>query len=280
MMKIKNAVIAENRGRPIVMDAMFQDERAATLVLVHGFKGYKDWGAWNLMSDFFVKAGFNFIKFNHSHNGGTATEVMDFPDLEAFGNNNFSIELADIRMVLDKLLSPEAYPSIDPARIALIGHSRGGATSLLTAVEDARVKATVTLNAVTDLGYWMSKFDQKLWKEEGVLYIPNARTGQNMPLYLQFLEDFEHHLDRFSIPRRMTEMKTPLLIIHSSDDTVVDVSQARLLCDSYEKAQSVFLDSGGHTLGARHPWPEPLLPGALQEACQHMESFFRALDWL
>ena len=54
------------------------------IIFCHGYKGFKDWGAWNLMAEAFAKIGFCFIKFNFSHNGGTIEQPIDFPDLEAF----------------------------------------------------------------------------------------------------------------------------------------------------------------------------------------------------
>ena len=71
------------------------------VIFCHGYKGFKDWGAWNLMAEAFAEAGFFFIKFNFSHNGGTVEQPIDFPDLEAFGNNNYTKELDDLESVID-----------------------------------------------------------------------------------------------------------------------------------------------------------------------------------
>ena len=47
--------------------------------------GFKDWGAWHLVQDFFTNKGYAFCKFNLSHNGGTVENGIDFPDA---GNDN------------------------------------------------------------------------------------------------------------------------------------------------------------------------------------------------
>ena len=52
------------------------------------------------MAKEFAKDGFCFIKFNFSHNGGTVEQPIDFPDLEAFGNNNYTKELDDLESVI------------------------------------------------------------------------------------------------------------------------------------------------------------------------------------
>lgn len=59
---------------------------------------------------------------------------------------------ADIRFVIDKLLSANTTPSsrffrsIDPRRIAAIGHSFGGAASAAAALSDPRIRAVVDLD--------------------------------------------------------------------------------------------------------------------------------------
>ena len=58
---------------------------------------------FNLMADEFAKNEFIFYEINLSHNGTTPEKLTDFADLEAFGNNNFTIELADLKDSIDYL---------------------------------------------------------------------------------------------------------------------------------------------------------------------------------
>ena len=62
------------------------------VIFCHGFKGFKDWGCFNLVADSFADNDFVFIKFIFSHNGTNSTDMLNFVDLDAFGNNNFSKE--------------------------------------------------------------------------------------------------------------------------------------------------------------------------------------------
>jgi predicted dienelactone hydrolase len=75
-------------------------EKAPLVIFCHGYKGYKDWGAWNLVADEFVKKGFSFVKFNFSLNGGTIENPIDFPDLSAFSQNTHSQEVKDVGRLL------------------------------------------------------------------------------------------------------------------------------------------------------------------------------------
>ena len=71
---IKNFTIDGKHQKPIVTDVFFEETKQPKPVVIfcHGYKGFKDWGAWNMMAEAFAKAGFFFIKFNFSHNGGTS----------------------------------------------------------------------------------------------------------------------------------------------------------------------------------------------------------------
>jgi uncharacterized protein len=60
------------------------------IIFVHGFMGFKDWGAWHLVQEYFTEKGFAFCKFNLSHNGGTVQNGIDFPDEESFARNTYS----------------------------------------------------------------------------------------------------------------------------------------------------------------------------------------------
>ena len=103
MKKVENLIIEGKHNKPIVTDIFYKENHQPKKVVIfcHGYKGFKDWGAWNLMAASFANAGFFFIKFNFSHNGGTVEQPIDFPDLEAFGNNNYSKELDDLGSVID-----------------------------------------------------------------------------------------------------------------------------------------------------------------------------------
>ena len=99
----KNRVLTSENNKPILYDVYYnKTEKPQPLVIFcHGYKGFKDWGAWHLVAEAFVDAGFCFVKFNFSHNGGTVENPIDFPDLEAFAANNFSLELEDLDRVLN-----------------------------------------------------------------------------------------------------------------------------------------------------------------------------------
>ena len=91
---IKNIPLEGKHHKPIVTDLYYIKTNAKKPIVIfcHGYKGFKDWGAFDKMHSKFIEAGFAMLKFNFSHNGGTHKEPIDFPDLKAFGNNNYIIE--------------------------------------------------------------------------------------------------------------------------------------------------------------------------------------------
>lgn len=271
---IQNAQLEGSEGRPIVYDLLLQKKKAPLLILVHGFKSYKNWGAYDVLAQYFFDQGISVCKFNFSHNGGTIEQVIDFPDLEAFGQNTLSKEMDDLQVIIDDLLTDTVSSStIDQDNITLVGHSRGGSIAALTAIEDPRIGRLVTLNAVADLHDHFERFNQNQWRRNGVLYIKNGRTKQDMPLYLSLLEDYERQKERFDILNRVTEMQTPILIIHCKDDEAVPVQQAIALDRLVSNSELLLLNEGGHTLGAKQPWEEKELPRPLRYACDCILAF-------
>ena len=115
------------------------------VIYAHGFNGFKDWGNFDLIAAKFVAAGFVFVKFNFSHNGTIPAQTSEFTDLEAFGQNNYSIELHDLNLVIDWVCSPlNNYRDImNSEKLSLIGHSMGGGIALLHASMDTRVQKVV-----------------------------------------------------------------------------------------------------------------------------------------
>ena len=71
MNTIKNHNLKGSHGKDITLDVYWEDgnQPKPVIVFAHGFKGFKDWGHWELIAEKFALEGFCFIKFNFSHNG-------------------------------------------------------------------------------------------------------------------------------------------------------------------------------------------------------------------
>ena len=114
------------------------------LVFMHGFKGFQGWGPWAAVCDRFAENGVAAIRFDLSHNG-VGDDGIAFSALDRFERNTIDAELFDLEAVLDWIgsgavdVDPVAHepllPKLDPERVVLLGHSRGGGGILLGAAE-------------------------------------------------------------------------------------------------------------------------------------------------
>lgn len=270
MQCIKNQVLAplQLAQKPIVYDTYYKNNGKAKPVVIfcHGYKGFKDWGPWHLVAAAFAKAGFFFLKFNFSHNGGTVNQPIDFPDLEAFAQNNYSLELDDVDRVLDFICADSRYKSqIDISKINLIGHSRGGGIVLIKAQEDSRVNKVVTWAGVSDYKVRFQENTQGFldFKKQGVYYVQNARTKQQMPHYWQFYTNFIENQKRLTIQRAAQELQKPLLIIHGEKDTTVGMQEAQNLHNWCNTSELFIAPEANHVFNGKHPYPQTSMPAIL-----------------
>ena len=276
MQIVKNHIIQGKHQKPILLDYgyLVNGQAKPVVVFAHGFKGFKDWGHFNKVMEHFITEGFGFVKFNFSHNGGTVEQPIDFPDLEAFGNNNFSKELDDLKTVLD-WVSNNDIDEINKEEIYLIGHSRGGGVSVLAANEDYRIKKLVTWAAVADLINRFSQQELDYWKEQGVIYVENTRTNQQMPMYYQIVEDTLKNRERFDIELAANSISIPHLIIHGTDDMAVPVTDAHKLNAWNNKSDLHIINGANHTFGVAHPHHEEQLPDHVVEVLAKTIEFFQ-----
>lgn len=247
-----------------------------SVVFCHGYKGFKDWGPWDLVAQYFVNRGFVFLKFNFSHNGVDPDSPMDFNDLDGFSQNNLTTELNDLGVVLDWLENKELDGESGLVEdLSLIGHSRGGGIAVLKACEDRRIKRLATWAAVSDFGDRFPQGDEMLrWKEEGVFHVRNGRTGQDMPHLYQYYEDYRKNKMRLDIASACKNLNRPHLIVHGDRDEAVHLTEARRLKEWSKKSRTQLLPGATHTFGGTHPWTSEILPDDLRKACKHTCNFF------
>ncbi|MDT0648232.1 alpha/beta fold hydrolase [Zunongwangia sp. F260] len=257
----KNLVIEGKHGKPIVADLFFESENKPKPIVIfcHGYKGFKDWGGWNLMAEWFARKGYFFVKFNFSHNGTTPDNPTEFLNIEAFGDNNFTKELDDLQSVIDYLLLPDFkyLAHLDVSDINLIGHSRGGGITIIKAAEEKRITNLITFASVSDFGSRFPKEDElELWKKKGVRYITNTRTKQQLPHHFQFYRNFKENEERLNIQKAAKKLEIPHLVVHGSSDTSVSIADAGNLFEWSPTSKLLLVENADHVFGMKHPWKE------------------------
>ena len=269
MIDFKNKIYVGSNNRKSLYDCEIPQDPVAVIVFVHGYKGFKDWGAWNLVQKFFVSKSVGFLKFNFSHNGGTVENPIDFDDLDAFGLNRYSYELKDLRVMIDeayRLIHQELELDIP---IYLVGHSRGGGVSILEGGRNAKVAKVVSWAGISDIGvrFEMTQDELLEWERSGVRTVHNGRTNQEMPHYYSFYEDYVEHKDVLNIETSCQNLKKPFLQIHGDMDLSVSVSEG-LAVSSWTNTELKVVKGAEHTFGSAHPWGTEVLPEELSEVVQ------------
>jgi pimeloyl-ACP methyl ester carboxylesterase len=238
----------------ILIDIRSSEQTSAgpAVLLLHGFKGFKDWGMFPRMAERLARGGFTVVSPNLSGSG--VDDAGDFSLPERFGHNTFSAELEDVGFTVDALLQGElGVPS--PSSLGLIGHSRGGGVAILQAARDPRIRALVTWAAISTVERW--PVDQRrTWRAAGRTDISNARTGQVLPLYTDVLDDIEQNGSSLDIQAAARRVSVPWLIVHGTNDESVAFREAELLKSAATGSGVSLLpiEGGGHTFGAVHPW--------------------------
>ncbi|WP_347373523.1 alpha/beta fold hydrolase [Aequorivita sp. Q41] len=275
----QNQILTSEAKKPILYDVYYKESNKPkpVVLLCHGYKGFKDWGAWHLVAETFAEAGFCFVKFNFSHNGGTIEQPLDFADLEAFAENNFSIELDDLDRILNEIESENDNFPKKIATISLIGHSRGGGIVLIKASEDKRINKVISWAGISDFKARFlegtTEFDT--WKKTGVTYVENSRTKQMLPHNFQFYKDFKENEQRYTLARVTKNIKVPQLIIHGNEDPTVSLKEAQAIHSWNPKSELVVIDAADHVFGAKHPWEEDKMPSDLKKVTEHTIEFLK-----
>ncbi len=249
--------LSNKDGDPIRGDVrMTADSKpGAAIVICHGFKGFKDWGYFPYIGEQLAeRTGYPVIAINFSGNG-VGSDLLNFTELDKFEANTFTKELADLRLVMDAFELGE-LPGVAPrSRFGILGHSRGGISTIVTGAEDERVGAIVTWNAVGQIDRWSEETKQR-WRSDGRIEILNARTRQKMPLGIGLLEDYERNSDRLDLQKAAAALTVPYLILHGGADESVSVAEGEKLAAAAPEGNSrfVIVEGGSHTFGAVHPF--------------------------
>ncbi len=235
----------------VAVDAGDRKSARPAVVILHGFKGFMEWGMFPIAAERLARAGFAAVRLTASGSG--ADDQGNFPYGDRFARNTFAAELGDLNAVISALVSGELDVAA-PTSIGLLGHSRGGAMVILHAARDPRVRALVTWAAISSSRRWNAE-EAAGWRRRGYREVVNARTGDVLRQDVALLEEVEQDsTGALNVAAAAARVSCPWLIVHGADDTSVKASEARFLKNYNPNAELLEVPAADHTFGTRHPW--------------------------
>lgn len=201
-------------------------ENSQSLAIIgHGVTGNKDRPFVVALAEALAAAGINTLRFSFAGNGESEGRFEDC---------TISKEVGDLKAVLDA-----TSPTYN--KQAYIGHSMGGAVGVITAAQDDRLAALVSLAGMVTV----SRFAEVEFGEEksGFMW-----EEEDCPLSQGYLDDCAKLGDLSPLGAKIT---APWLLVHGVPDDVVPIADSRSIFAvanlpkqlvELEKANHVFAD--------------------------------------
>jgi len=250
-----------------------QTEPKSLIVIVHGYKGFKDWGMFPYVAASLSREH-EVITFNFSH-GGIGEDLENFTELTKFARNTYQRELMDMEVLLSYI---STHPKYGRLPLFLLGHSRGAGDSLIYALDHpGDISGVISWNGITDLDLFTEEQKQHM-KENGRAFVLNGRTGQQMPLDAIILEDLEQQKERYNILKRMESSTFPAILIQGSEDAAHLRKGSEQLISIRPDISWVQISGGDHTFGSVHPFTgtNPQLEQAIAETEDFIDRTLRS----
>ena len=241
-------------GYTFTLATLDKNKRNPAVVLVHGgFHERLDWRFFSLI-DTSVSNGY----------------VVIFPEYRGsrgYGANHYKSDygVTDVADVISAADYISQQPYVDPNRLGIVGHSRGGMTALLAIEhEPKKFKAAVDIAGLTDfLAYMAYKPDSRRAEIAKEDHFKGKMPSDNLPAYLDI-----------SPLNAVDAIQTPLLVLATTGDKIVPYTlHSGRLVDSLKARGKVF----DYHLYDNAPGGHIFIFGNSEE---QRDCFRRTMDWL
>ena len=176
-------------------------------LFAHCFTCNKDIFAASRISQALVEHGIAVLRFDFTGLGHSEGE---------FANTNFSSNVADLVAAADWMRREHRAPSL------LVGHSLGGAAVLAAAGEIPEVRAVATVGAPSDPSHVTGLFREHVPDIEAQGEALVQLAGRPFRIRREFLADVAEQ----NLRQKVGQLGRALLILHSPDDSTVDIGNA------------------------------------------------------
>lgn len=202
----------------------------AYAIFAHVFTGNKSLTATRHIARGLTQNGIAVLRFDFT---GLGESEGDFAD------TNFSSNVKDILAAANYLEEHFEAPKI------LIGHSLGGAAVIFASSQLDSIKAVATVGAPSDPEHVTHLLRDKV---DDIISLGAAKVnigGREFMIKKQFLDDLQNK-DMFEI---LKDLKKPIMVLHSPQDTVVEIDNAaQIYHAAFHPKSFVSLDGADHML--------------------------------
>lgn len=202
----------------------------AYAILAHVFTGNKNLIATRYIARCLTQNSIAVLRFDFT---GLGESEGDFAD------TNFTSNVEDILAAAQFLEENYEAPQL------LIGHSLGGAAVVFAASQLSAIKAVATIGTPSEPEHVTHLLSDNIETIEATGKAKVSIGGRTFTIKKQFLDDL-HSKNMYGVLR---ELRKPILVMHSPQDTIVEIENAAKIYHAAHHPKSfVSLDGADHML--------------------------------
>lgn len=209
-----------------------EGEPKGAVLLAHCFSCGKDLHTTTRVANSLAAAGYAALRFDFTGLGDSEG---------AFETTSVSSNVSDLARAAVALIERGFGPC------AIVGHSLGGAASILAASRLKTLDAVATIAAPSTVTHVQHLFTEQIptIRMEGKAEV--SVGGAPFCLGEPFLDDLDNH----DVLDAVAELQVPYLAIVATADNVVDPQNGHALAAAASDGQVVEIDGAGHLFGKR-----------------------------
>jgi pimeloyl-ACP methyl ester carboxylesterase len=224
------------------------DEPKPLLIILHGFKGYKDWGFLPTIHDKFADR-FIVIRYDHSMNGAKNYSDSKLYDIDDFRRSTISSQLEDLDLLISKIQDESLVLKTSwNGEIYLCGHSMGAAIAIIYSNRSEFIKKLILLAPIAKFDRYSSRQKDE-WKKNGYIEFLNNRNNQLLTIDYNFILDLEKNQEEYDLLQAISRSNSEILIIHGEQDLTAKLAEAKALykASNREKKRLEIIKQANHS---------------------------------
>lgn len=256
----------ERPGSPLIHADIHLPESSpvGTVLVAHGFMGYKDYGMIPRIATAIAAAGWSAVAFNFAHSG-MSRDTATFARPELFAESTWNRQVEDLLFLQAEVRAGRLPGTAAEGPLVLLGHSRGGTAVLLAAgraVEGGGALSmpdgVVTIAAPADADRSTPEMHDGFTKD-GHVMVRSNRTGQELKIARSFIDEIADDPVGHDPVHCAGLISCPMLLVHGENDPTIPVTDLdRLVAATSEhpRVLKCVVAGADHVMNVPNPLPE------------------------